>query len=112
MAEYHTVYKGPEGESTQWDDIQAKLGNRPAKVRATKQLPACGLRLLWAMRQARALEGQQHCSLCSVGIPLLRLAAGQRSACTAPWSVLHLQFASIPGRSRCGSRMHASQNLS
>lgn len=32
MTEYHTVYKGPEGESTQWDDIQAKLGNRPAKV--------------------------------------------------------------------------------
>ncbi|PRW20210.1 Phosducin 3 [Chlorella sorokiniana] len=31
MTEYHTVYKGPEGESTQWDDIQAKLGNRPAK---------------------------------------------------------------------------------
>lgn len=27
MAEYHTVYKGPEGETTQWDDIQRKLGN-------------------------------------------------------------------------------------
>ena len=32
MTEYHTVYKGPEGETTQWDDIQAKHGNLPAKV--------------------------------------------------------------------------------
>lgn len=33
MTEYHTIYKGPEGESTQWDDIQRKLGNAPPKVR-------------------------------------------------------------------------------
>ena len=26
------MYKGPEGESTKWDDIQRKLGNKPAKV--------------------------------------------------------------------------------
>lgn len=26
MTEYHTVYKGPEGETTQWDDIQRKMG--------------------------------------------------------------------------------------
>lgn len=32
MAEYHTVYKGPDGDTTQWDDIQRKLGNLPAKV--------------------------------------------------------------------------------
>ncbi len=25
------IYKGPEGESTQWDDIQRRLGNLPAK---------------------------------------------------------------------------------
>ncbi|KAL6768799.1 hypothetical protein ACKKBF_B16265 [Auxenochlorella protothecoides x Auxenochlorella symbiontica] len=31
MTEYHTIYKGPEGETTQWDDIQRKLGNRPEK---------------------------------------------------------------------------------
>lgn len=31
MADYHTVYKGPEGETTQWDDIQRKLGNLPPK---------------------------------------------------------------------------------
>jgi hypothetical protein len=30
MADYHTVYKGPEGETTQWDDIQRRLGNLPA----------------------------------------------------------------------------------
>jgi hypothetical protein len=32
MTEYHSVYKGPEGETTQWDDIQRKLGNLPEKV--------------------------------------------------------------------------------
>mmetsp|Transcript_55986 Transcript_55986/g.177408 ORF Transcript_55986/g.177408 Transcript_55986/m.177408 type:complete len:152 (-) Transcript_55986:42-497(-) len=31
MGDYHTYYKGPEGQTTQWDDIQTKLGNRPAK---------------------------------------------------------------------------------
>jgi hypothetical protein len=31
MGDYHTVYKGPEGETTQWEDIQRKLGNLPAK---------------------------------------------------------------------------------
>jgi hypothetical protein len=32
MADYHTVYKGPEGETTQWQDIQRRLGNLPAKA--------------------------------------------------------------------------------
>nr|DAD17780.1 TPA_asm: hypothetical protein HUJ06_019243 [Nelumbo nucifera] len=27
MADYHFVYKDVEGASTQWDDIQRKLGN-------------------------------------------------------------------------------------
>lgn len=36
MAEYHTVYKGREGESTQWEDIQRKLGNLPPKPPAWK----------------------------------------------------------------------------
>jgi hypothetical protein len=27
MADYHTTYKGPEGQTTQWEDIQVKLGN-------------------------------------------------------------------------------------
>ncbi len=27
----HTVYKGPEGETTQWDDIQIKMGNKAPK---------------------------------------------------------------------------------
>jgi hypothetical protein len=27
MADYHTTYKGPEGETTQWEDIQVKHGN-------------------------------------------------------------------------------------
>ncbi|BBN14633.1 hypothetical protein MPTK1_6g13120 [Marchantia polymorpha subsp. ruderalis] len=31
MSDYHFVYKDVEGTSTQWDDIQTKLGNRPAK---------------------------------------------------------------------------------
>ena len=31
MADYHTVYKGPEGETTQWEDIQRRLGNLPEK---------------------------------------------------------------------------------
>ncbi|KAI3463090.1 hypothetical protein Pfo_019753 [Paulownia fortunei] len=31
MADYHYVYKDVEGASTQWDDIQRKLGNLPPK---------------------------------------------------------------------------------
>lgn len=31
MADYHFVYKDVEGASTQWDDIQSKLGNLPPK---------------------------------------------------------------------------------
>ena len=27
MTEYHTAYQRGEGESTQWEDIQRKLGN-------------------------------------------------------------------------------------
>ena len=29
--EYHTVYKRPEGETTQWEDLQRKFGNLPPK---------------------------------------------------------------------------------
>ena len=36
MAEYHTVYKGPEGETTQWEDIQVKLGNMAPKPKPWK----------------------------------------------------------------------------
>ncbi|KAF3537885.1 hypothetical protein F2Q69_00018798 [Brassica cretica] len=36
MADYHFVYKDVEGMSTQWDDIQRKLGNLPAKAPAFK----------------------------------------------------------------------------
>ncbi|XP_011628560.1 phosducin-like protein 3 isoform X2 [Amborella trichopoda] len=31
MGDYHFVYKDVEGTSTQWDDIQRKLGNLPPK---------------------------------------------------------------------------------
>ncbi|CAA6660090.1 unnamed protein product [Spirodela intermedia] len=31
MADYHFVYKDVEGASTQWDDIQRRLGNLPPK---------------------------------------------------------------------------------
>jgi hypothetical protein len=33
MADYHTVYKGNEEDTTEWDDIHRKLGNLPPKVR-------------------------------------------------------------------------------
>ncbi|KAI8002304.1 Phosducin-like protein 3 [Camellia lanceoleosa] len=36
MANYHFVYKDVEGASTQWDDIQRKLGNLPPKPPAFK----------------------------------------------------------------------------
>ncbi|KAI7996168.1 hypothetical protein LOK49_LG10G00738 [Camellia lanceoleosa] len=36
MANYHFVYKDVEGASTQWDDIQKKLGNLPPKPPAFK----------------------------------------------------------------------------
>ncbi|XP_051133147.1 uncharacterized protein LOC127252852 isoform X3 [Andrographis paniculata] len=39
MADYHFVYKDIEGASTQWDDIQRKLGNLPAKAPAFKPSP-------------------------------------------------------------------------
>uniref|UniRef100_A0A0E0K1S0 Phosducin domain-containing protein n=1 Tax=Oryza punctata TaxID=4537 RepID=A0A0E0K1S0_ORYPU len=31
MADYHFVYKDVEGASTEWDDIQRRLGNLPPK---------------------------------------------------------------------------------
>lgn len=39
MADYHFVYKDVEGASTQWDDIQRKLGNLPPKPPAFKPQP-------------------------------------------------------------------------
>ncbi|KAK2661522.1 hypothetical protein Ddye_000096 [Dipteronia dyeriana] len=36
MGDYHVVYKDVEGASTQWDDIQTKLGNLPPKPPAFK----------------------------------------------------------------------------
>lgn len=36
MSDYHTVYKGPEGETTQWEDIQTKLGNMARKPKPWK----------------------------------------------------------------------------
>ncbi|XP_077229645.1 thioredoxin superfamily protein [Tasmannia lanceolata] len=39
MADYHFVYKDVEGTSTQWDDIQRKLGNLPPKPAAFKPPP-------------------------------------------------------------------------
>lgn len=30
--DYHSVYKDVEGTSTQWDDIQCRLGNLPPKL--------------------------------------------------------------------------------
>lgn len=32
----HTVYKGPEGETTQWEDIQVKLGNMAPRPKPWK----------------------------------------------------------------------------
>ena len=39
MGDYHFIYKDLEGSSTQWDDIQAKLGNLPPKQPAFKPAP-------------------------------------------------------------------------
>ncbi|KAJ0051763.1 hypothetical protein Pint_02943 [Pistacia integerrima] len=39
MGDYHFVYKDVEGASTQWDDIQRKLGNLPPKAPAFKPPP-------------------------------------------------------------------------
>ena len=38
MTDYHTTYKAQEGETTEWDDIQAKHGNKPAKVKRLSTL--------------------------------------------------------------------------
>lgn len=37
--DYHTTYRAPEGQTTEWDDIQIKMGNmapRPKKEKAPK----------------------------------------------------------------------------
>lgn len=37
--DYHTTYRGPEGQTTEWDDIQIKMGNkapRPKREKAPK----------------------------------------------------------------------------
>ncbi|EEF50942.1 phosducin-like protein 3 [Ricinus communis] len=39
MGDYHFIYKDVEGASTQWDDIQRKLGNLPEKPPAFKPPP-------------------------------------------------------------------------
>ncbi|WVZ17636.1 hypothetical protein V8G54_010618 [Vigna mungo] len=39
MGDYHFVYKDLEGASTQWDDIQRKLGNLPEKPPAFEPPP-------------------------------------------------------------------------
>ena len=39
MADDHTVYKGPEGRTTQWEDIQRKMGNFPPKEPPSKPDP-------------------------------------------------------------------------
>ncbi|PRQ44255.1 putative thioredoxin-like protein [Rosa chinensis] len=39
MGDYHYIYKDLDGASTQWDDIQAKLGNLPPKKPAFKPPP-------------------------------------------------------------------------
>ncbi|KAL3624320.1 hypothetical protein CASFOL_033136 [Castilleja foliolosa] len=39
MGDYHFVYKDLEGSSTQWDDIQRKLGNLPEKPPVFKPAP-------------------------------------------------------------------------
>lgn len=39
MGDYHFVYKDVEGASTQWDDIQRKLGNLPPKPAPFKPPP-------------------------------------------------------------------------
>lgn len=39
MADYHFVYKDVEGASTQWDDIQRRLGNLPPKPEPFKPAP-------------------------------------------------------------------------
>lgn len=39
MADYHFVYKDVEGASTQWDDIQRRLGNLPPKPEPFKPPP-------------------------------------------------------------------------
>jgi hypothetical protein len=35
----HTIYARPEGETTQWEDLQRKFGNLPPKVPVKKADP-------------------------------------------------------------------------
>jgi len=39
MGDYHFICKDLEGSTTQWDDIQTKLGSLPPKPPAFKPLP-------------------------------------------------------------------------
>lgn len=36
MADYHTVYKEPEGTTTEWEDLQVKYGNLEARPKPEK----------------------------------------------------------------------------
>ncbi|GFR49943.1 hypothetical protein Agub_g12050, partial [Astrephomene gubernaculifera] len=54
----HTVYKGPEGETTQWEDIQRRLGNLPPKAPVWK--PDAYTPEVQAVRDAAWVEGRDE----------------------------------------------------
>lgn len=83
MTDYHRTYKGPEGQTTQWEDIQIKLGNMAPKPKKASSLPYEGAKeavtdAQWlagrdeeelsdmedAFVDDRALESIRYCDLC------------------------------------------------
>ena len=61
MADYHTVYKGPEGQTTQWEDIQVKLGNMTP--RAPKHKPPKYEGEAEVVQDGQWLKGQEEGAL-------------------------------------------------
>lgn len=56
MADYHTTYEGLEGQTTQWEDIQVKLGNmaprpKPEKPAAWEPEPTVVKGQAWVQQQ-------------------------------------------------------------
>lgn len=89
MTEYHTIYKGPPGETTQWEDIQRKMGNLPPKepvFKPEKFTPEQdevrrGLDNQWRSKQAH-IPLPRVSYRTAQGLRLQLCSCAQRYACT------------------------------
>ena len=62
----HTTYKRPEGETTEWDDIQVKYGNKPPPEPVSKAEPFAP-RVEGVAKDSEWLQQQSEAELSSFG---------------------------------------------